>query len=263
MDISKENKILLLILLAVIAFWIFSGKKSTANNNQLKQQVTSNNFDDKIDNSEEMEHFDSESNISANDSNFSENSNSENSQIKFDDYIKSSSEESNLASNLQYNTLSNSQTQEQAENNYKSVSFSKGDRGTKSNELDKFFEGSYPKNSSNNNGFSPTVENDIGAAYTPGKPEKLSDKDKFNPDSLLPREKNSDWVDDPYEQVTTKSSMLGNIFRPVGINSVQSTKKISSHDIRGVPKAPKFNVSPWNNSSVDGDTNIRNDSLCV
>lgn len=251
MDISKVNKILLLILLTVIVFWIFSGKKSKKCNTTeqfTQNNLTSNNFDDKIDN---IETFDPESNFqntTDNESSYSNNSGSIQDQNKIQ----------TLSNNLNTESVS-----DPLDYNYKSASYSKGERGSKSNELDKFFEGCCPKNANNNNGFTPSVENGIGAAYTPGKPEKLSEKDKFDPDSLLPREKNSDWVDDPYEDVTVKSSTLGNIFRPVGINSVQSSKKISYHDMRGIPKAPKFNVSPWNNSSVDGDTNIRNESLCL
>lgn len=259
MPLSEENKILLLILLVAVAFWFFSGKTSNKKKEPAqKKELVSNNFDDKIDtkdkktnkNSEENEeHFESQSNVSANDSDPSLSQQSVDSM----DSTSVSSQSNLVESNIQ----------EQSTNVYKSVSYSKGNRGSKSNELDKFFEGNYPKNSDNNNGFSPMVNDDIGAAYTSGKPEKLTDKDKFNPDSLLPRERNSEWVDDPYEQVNVKSSSLANVFRPVGINSVQSTKKLASHDIRGVPKAPKLNVSPWNNSSVDGDTNMRNESLCL
>ena len=257
MDISKGNKILLLILLAVFAVWMFSGKKPNKNDNISNKYMSnnlSNNFDDQI--TSEIEKFDPETTnnmISDNDSSYSANS-----EISNDS--ESLNGVKNLACNSHYESF---QEENVSQNKYKSSSFSKGERGSKSSDLDQFFEGSYPNNPNNNNGFSPMTNNNIGAAYTPGKPEKLSDKDKFNPDSLLPREKNSDWVDDPYEDVTVKSSMIGNIFRPVGINSVQSTKKISSHDMRGLPKAPKFNVSPWNNSSVDGDTNIRNESLCL
>lgn len=264
MDLSEENKILLLILLVAVAFWLFSGKFSDKKvENKISNDVTtSNNFDDKTEKKqpEKFEPFEQvENNIAANDP------------------IPESSQES-----VESASTSNENSQEQRseksqkqKNDFKASSFRDGVRSNKNAEIDKFFEGNFSRYPENNNGFSPMIENDIGAAYTSnsanldenGKPKKLSDKEKFNPDSLLPREKNNEWMDDPYEQVNVKSSTLSpanaNIFRPIGINTVQSTKKIAFRDIRGVPKAPKLNVSPWNMSSVDGDNNIRNDSLCL
>lgn len=276
--LSDENKILLLILLVVVAFWFFSektcDKKKVSQSTNSKMAYVSNNFHDNIDT---REHFDTQSNLSNNDSaSGASGVSGASSSSSFSKSVDSgfgksmNSAESENSSNFSAESNDFNISQEMVKNNslnaqdgYKSASYSKGDRGSKSNNLDKFFDGSYLKTTDHGLGFSPMIENDIGAAYTAGKPQKLSEKDKFDPDSLLPREKNNDWVDDPYEQVNVKSSSLANIFRPVGINSVQSTKKLGSHDIRGVPKAPKFNVAPWNNSSVDGDTNIRNDALCL
>lgn len=265
MDLSEENKILLLILLVAVAFWLFSGQssdKKKAKNNKKTANNASNNFNDEINNKDQeqndsLEHFDSDAPVAP--------AQSTPSVMSAYDSSPSSRQES-VESNSTLSQISTEQ-ENKVDNKCKSINFKDGQRYQKSNELDKFFEGNYPKNSQDNNGFSAMVNNDIGAAYTSGNAEKLSDKDKFNPESLLPREKNSEWADDPYEQVNVKSSTLApanaNIFRPVGINTVQSTKKFASHDFRAVPKAPKLNVSPWNMSSADGDNNIRNDSLCV
>lgn len=257
-DLSDGDKILLLILLVAVAIYFFSSSSKADpihNEGMLTQDpVLSNNFNDMIDVSNDQ-------NNDNNDNNSSNGSNGSNGS-------KSSSIASNVTSESNASTNSNSDlakkmTPVRSFDGYKYSSYSKGDRGTKSNELDKFFEGNYPKDANTNNGFSPVVENDGQyAAYTSGKPKKLTDKDKFDPNSLLPREKNTDLFDDPYEQATSKSSRLINIYRPVGVNTVQTTKKLATHDIRGNPPTPKFNISPFLNSSVDTDNNFKNEALC-
>lgn len=252
MTLTEENKILLLILLVAVAFWLFTRKSEQKKVDESTTITnTSNNFNDKTTKSEpfkhlnSFEHFDdSSTNISANDSSF----------------LTQESVESASQSNDSFAQDNNIKP------TYRPSSFRDGSRSTKSDELDKFFEGSYPTDATNNNGFAPMVDNSIGAAYASSNPEKLSDKDKFNPESLLPREKVSDWVDDPYEQVDVKSSTVSpataNIFRPIGISTVQSSKKIAYWDTRGIPKTPKMNISPFNNSSFNGDDNIKLDGLC-
>lgn len=135
--------------------------------------------------------------------------------------------------------------------------YSSKNRGGDSSELDKFFEGNHPHD---NNAAVSGNDNNF-AAYLPGNGEKLSDKDKFNPASLLPQEKNGEWFDDPHESTNVTSPHLINIYRPVGINTIYSTMKNPSHDIRGTIANPKQDVSPWLNSSYEPDTNIRNQSL--
>lgn len=133
-----------------------------------------------------------------------------------------------------------------------------GNRGGDSAELDKFFEGNHPHD---NKGGEAGNDNNF-AAYLPGSGgEKLSDKDKFNPTSLLPQEKNGDWFDDPHESTSVTSPHLINIYRPIGITTNYSSLKNPSHDIRGTIANPKQDVSPWLNSSYEPDTNIRNQSL--
>ncbi len=140
-------------------------------------------------------------------------------------------------------------------------SYSDGRRGAKSDSLDKFFEGNNPIDSTNN-GFKPSGDDGNYAAYSPDKNQKvMTEKDKFNADSLMPKEKNGDWFDDPYESTVTKSSKLINIYRPIGVNSV-TVNKNAGHDIRGTVPNPKFNVSPWGNSSYEPDNNIRSQGLC-
>jgi hypothetical protein len=147
---------------------------------------------------------------------------------------------------------------------YKHVSFADGDRSSQSASLDKFFEGNHPQDIGQNAGFTPSTDGDAQyAAYVSGKGnKKLTDKEKFNASNLLPKEKSGEWFDDPYEATSVKASNLINIFRPIGVNTVQTTKKNPTLDIRGTIPNPKYAVAPWMNSSIEPDTNIRFGSFC-
>jgi len=46
----------------------------------------------------------------------------------------------------------------------------------------------------------------------------------------------------------------------LGVDTVASTLKIASYDIRGTVLIPKYSVAPWNMSSVEPDINVK--SLC-
>lgn len=251
-ELTLENKILILILLAAVVLFLLSNKKEEPIHNEgilTQDPKLSNNFNDVID-------------VGSNDDSFDLTSNSTNNSSISNDSSTSNASNEKLSTNELVKKMSANSTS----NDYKASSYSQGVRGkTDSNSLDKFFEGNRPKDSNNNNEFEPmTTDNGQYAAYTSGKTsKKLTDKEKFDPNSLLPRENNSEWFDDPYEQTTVKSSHLINIYRPTAIDTIQTSRKFASHDIRGIPATPKYPVSPWNNSSADADNNIRNESLCV
>lgn len=90
---------------------------------------------------------------------------------------------------------------------------------------------------------------------------KGTEKDKYDVNGFLPQEKNKDWFE-CIEPVNVKQSNLINIYRPIGTNTIGSSHRICSYDIRGNDKAicPKFNVSPWMQSSVEPDRSMK--SLC-
>lgn len=144
---------------------------------------------------------------------------------------------------------------------YKKSNYVDGYRDGKSSELDKFFEEGNPFAEGTNDTFSPKDEtNGNLAGYVPtNKP--LTDEDKFNAGDLLPVvETNKDWFDD-VNATGIKNSHLINIYRPVGIATINSSLKNPSHDIRGTPANPRNFVSPWLMSSYEPDMNIRNQAL--
>lgn len=156
-------------------------------------------------------------------------------------------------------------TRDSAKNGYKASNYQNGRRGNTGSSLDQYFEGNHPNDQGANNGFSASDENGgkYAAYLSDGNNKKLSEKDKFDPVSLLPQEKNGEWFDDPYETTNVKSSHLINIYRPVGVNTISTTMKNAGHDIRGTVPNPKYAVSPWSNSSIEPDNNIRSQGLCA
>jgi hypothetical protein len=79
-------------------------------------------------------------------------------------------------------------------------------------------------------------------------------------DDLLPK-KNETWFETP--SVGTKlddANLLADAIYKVGVDTVGSTRKNPSYDIRGTIPNSKFSVSPWNNSSYEPDNNLK--SLC-
>lgn len=108
--------------------------------------------------------------------------------------------------------------------------------------------------------FVPIEECSEGAPINLG-PSYKNDNDKYNVNSYLPQEEEKDWFE-TIETVNVKNSHLINIYRPIGVNTIGSTHKNSTYDLRGTDKAvcPKFVVSPWLQSSIEPDRSMK--SLC-
>jgi len=111
--------------------------------------------------------------------------------------------------------------------------------------------------------------NDEGnAQYAPYKPEKKKiDKFKaseiFNSQNYLPNEKsvNPDWFDVVPDAISVKNRHLINVSKPMGINTIGTSLRNPSYDIRGSPPNPKFVISPWLQSTIEPDNNFK--SLCA
>lgn len=84
-------------------------------------------------------------------------------------------------------------------------------------------------------------------------------KDQFDISKMLPRQVEEEWFD--VEPLLTTKKIKGNhLLHPkvhMGVNTVSSSLRYGTHDIRGDIPNPKINVSPWNNSTIEPDTNIR------
>ena len=62
------------------------------------------------------------------------------------------------------------------------------------------------------------------------------------------------------EPISAKHRHLINVSRPVGVNTIGNSLRNASWDLRGSPPCPKFVVSPWQQSTIEPDYNIK--GLC-
>ena len=137
----------------------------------------------------------------------------------------------------------------------KVVNYRDGERGGNSADLDKFFEQGDPLTNENGDFLPNDLDNNF-AAYAGKARKELSEEEKFNASELLPKEERQDWFEDVTPQ-KIKNRHLINIYRPIGVNTVITSRKNGSLDLRGNPVNPKTFVSPFLNSSIDPDVNAR------
>jgi len=89
--------------------------------------------------------------------------------------------------------------------------------------------------------------------------KKKEEKYKYDINQFTPKQSNKDWFE-VIESIDVKNSQLINIYRPIGANTIGSSLKNASLDIRGNVPCPQTVVSPWLQSSIQPDHNIK--SLC-
>ena len=83
---------------------------------------------------------------------------------------------------------------------------------------------------------------------------------QYNSKDFLPKEINDQWFDTDFSQAkfNINDDKLINTDRYIiGINTVGQSLKNASYDIRGAIPNPKYSVSPWNNSTIEADYNIK------
>ncbi len=148
---------------------------------------------------------------------------------------------------------------------YKKINYAEGTRGNDSAEFDAFFNDNNEMVNAvyaSDDTFSPNDETHGNlASYNPGKKDKLSDEDIFKAENYLPQEQNKDWFEVMPDPISVKNRHLINISRPIGINTIGTTLRNPSYDLRGdgTPN-PKYIASPWLQSSIEPDINTR--GLC-
>lgn len=82
-------------------------------------------------------------------------------------------------------------------------------------------------------------------------------EDLYDIENYLPQEQNDAWWESLDQNIPIKDRHLININKPIGINTIGNSLKNASYDLRGAPSCPKFAITPFNNSSIDPDINIR------
>tara|TARA_B100002019_G_C21070157_1_gene498596 strand:+ start:63 stop:734 length:672 start_codon:yes stop_codon:yes gene_type:complete len=114
----------------------------------------------------------------------------------------------------------------------------------------------------------PVVANvtDDTSSVTAQNMQKLMEENEknkldFKASELLPNEVNKDWfeTDFSHAQINVNNDNLVVTDKYViGVNTVGQSLKNASYDIRAQPPCPKFTVSPWNQSTIEPDFNIKN-----
>lgn len=96
-----------------------------------------------------------------------------------------------------------------------------------------------------------------GGRTTCGSNQNCEPEDLFNADNYLPQEVNDDWFEVQKEPISVKNRHLVNITRPIGVDTIGSSKRNSGWDLRAPPANPKFVVSPWLQSVIDPNINLK------
>jgi hypothetical protein len=111
--------------------------------------------------------------------------------------------------------------------------------------------------------FSPyKIEFDYGDAnnlnYTLDTGDIKSRQEKLNSGDLLPGKSDQKWFENPDVGIKIEdANLLSDAVQKVGVDTVGQTRKNPSYDIRGTVPCPKFQISPWNNSTTEPDYNLK------
>ena len=78
--------------------------------------------------------------------------------------------------------------------------------------------------------------------------------------AYLPKEVNDKWFDTDFTQAKFKMNndkLINTDKYVIGVDTVGQSKKNATYDLRGTIANPKYNVSPWMNSTYEPDYNIK------
>jgi hypothetical protein len=87
-----------------------------------------------------------------------------------------------------------------------------------------------------------------------------SDQSLFKVQDYLPQDKINGWFDVPESTVTLTDVNLIDNRDFIGVNTVGSSLRNASLDLRSAPPCPRVLVSPWNQSTIEPDVNLK--SIC-
>lgn len=90
-----------------------------------------------------------------------------------------------------------------------------------------------------------------------GSNQDCSPEELYDLKNVLPNDYNPDWFEVLDEPISVKNRHLIPVIKNTGVNTIGSSNKNSSYDLRGTVPCPKTVVSPWMQSSIEPDTNLR------
>lgn len=81
---------------------------------------------------------------------------------------------------------------------------------------------------------------------------------KLTASDLLPGYSKDSWFDNPDVGIKVEdANLMADALSKIGVDTVGTTQKNPSYDLRGTIPCPKFVVGPWNNSTVEPDINLK------
>jgi hypothetical protein len=165
-------------------------------------------------------------------------------------------------SNIQEEKLHNKfRSKNRSYGSYKSSNYVEGKRGNGPSNFDDYFDVNndlISESQKENNEFNPRDESEGKlAGYKGGKKREITDEEIFKSDDYLPKEQSKDWFEVMPDPISSSNRHLINTTRVVGLNSVGTSKKNASYDLRGCPLVNRTVVSPWLQSSIEPDLNNR------
>jgi len=113
---------------------------------------------------------------------------------------------------------------------------------------------------------SDTNNSDVGGDYTLGVDQNLanpSGRVMQTATDLRPQEMNSGWFNSPYDRDSQLKIENGNLLASatgqakIGIDTIGQSLKNASYDIRGSVPIVKFDIGPFNNSTIEYDYNVK------
>lgn len=106
----------------------------------------------------------------------------------------------------------------------------------------------------------------VGSDYTLGVDQNLanpSGRPMQTATDLRPQEMNSGWFNSPYDRDSQLKIENGNLLASatgqakIGIDTIGQSLKNASYDIRGSVPIVKFDIGPFNNSTIEYDYNVK------
>jgi len=111
-----------------------------------------------------------------------------------------------------------------------------------------------------------TSSGNVGGDYTLGVDQNLanpSGRVMQTATDLRPQEMNSGWFNSPYDRDSQLKIENGNLLASatgqakIGIDTIGQSLKNASYDIRGSVPIVKFDIGPFNNSTIEYDYNVK------
>lgn len=252
-------KILLIVLIMVAVYFIVkqtnkNQKRGECFNSTSRQELLNNNISN-----ENVERFaNEENNVSMGSlpiDNISEENKSEFSVAANDNSNHFMQAEVNYKPDIEKKLRNKNQAKE---NEYKSASYVANRRGY-DDTTDWKKEFSNLVNQRDNSKFIPIEESNDLHPYAeevdPLAPKKGSTEDLFDTSKLLPTEKRDDWFEVMEEPISVKNRHLINVSRNIAVNTIGSSLRNPTYDLRPAPACPKFVPGPWNQTTIEPDIN--------